>query len=189
MRKKGATLVELMLAAVILAIALTALLEAFLGQIALNEQSRNLTWAMNDAARVMERLRQANSGCASTPSAVSPVGTSWNAWLIDAGATGGGGKSIQDDEQVFVTCRDLDGGALQADYCSDNQTGAGEWHDKPVADTSLDPINVSVAVCWRHRNRVVGECAWDGTALIADDADGDGVIESPAMLSTLMTCR
>jgi hypothetical protein len=56
-------------------------------------------------------------------------------------------------------------------------------------DTDHEPLQVTVAVCWRHRNRVIGECAWDGVALSANDADGDGVIESPAMLTTLVTCR
>ena len=183
------TLVELLLAVVLLAVAITALLEAFLGQIALNEQARNLSWAMNDASRVMERMRQQNSGCTPPPSVVSPVGTSWDAWLADTSASGGGGTSIQGDERVFVTCRDLDGGALTSDYCAANQTGSGEWHNKPVSNTALDPLNISVTVCWRQRGRVIGECTWNGTTLNASDTNGNGVIESPGMLSTLMTCR
>jgi len=191
-RDVGMTLVELMLAAALLAVGITALLGAFLGQLTLNEHARNLTWGMNDASRVMERLRQLNSGCAAgtLPSAVSTVGASWDAWLADTSANGGGGKSVQNvNELVVVTCRDLNGGALQSDYCATNQTGSGEWHTKPVANTSLDPINVSVAVCWRHRERVIGECSWINGTLSASDADGDGVVESPAMLTTLMTCR
>lgn len=188
-RFSGVTLVELMLATVLLAVGIVAMLQASLGQILLNEQARNLSWAMNDATRIFERVRQENSNCTPPASVASPIGTSWDAWLADVSANGGGGKSLQDDEAVFVTCRDLDGGAATSDYCAANQTGSGEWHNKPVANTSIDPINVSVTVCWRHRGRVIGECVWNNDALTADDADGDGVIESPAMLSTVMTCR
>ena len=47
------TMVELIIAAAILAIAISALLGSFIGQVTLNEHSRNLTWAINDATRVM----------------------------------------------------------------------------------------------------------------------------------------
>ena len=191
---RGYTLVEVMIAGAVVAIAITALLGAYLGQIILNEHARNLTWAVNDANRVMERLHQLNTGCA-TPSAVSPIGTTWNAWLADTGATGGGGKSVQPapdtNELIVVTCQDRDGGTASSDYCASNQTGTGEWHQKPAGPTSDNPISVTVTVCWRHRNRTIGECTWNaGTStLTPSDTDGDGVIESPASLATLMTCR
>ena len=165
-RLEGFTLIELMIGAILLAVAITTLLGAFLGQITLNEHARNLTWAVNDANRVLERMRQQNSGAACTSPSANPPGgfASWNAWLAaDIAAGGGGGKSIQPNpntnELIMVT-----------------------------NDTS-DPMEITVAVCWRHRGRVIGECRWNGGALVANDADGDGVFESPAMLSTLMTCR
>jgi len=178
--QRGFTLAELLIGATMLAIAIAALLGAFLGQTILNEHARNLTWAINDANRVMERLRQQNTGAGCTtpswtaPNECDPGGisacvdtdadasrtTAWDDWLSD---TVGGGKSIQPDpltnELVVVTA------------------------------TGTDPIQLTVAVCWRHRNRVIGECTWNGAALAANDADGDGVIDSLAMLSTVMTCR
>ena len=192
--RSGMTLIEAMLATAVLVVAITALLGAFLGQTLLNEHARHLTWAINDANRVMESLRQLNINC-STPSAALPIGTQWDNWLADTTALGGGGKSVQPDpnlyERIFVTCQDRDGGASSTDYCATNQTGSGEWHQKPAGPTSYDPIRVTVSVCWRERNRTIGECTWNtgSQTFSANDADGDGVIESPAMLSTLMTCR
>jgi len=179
-------MVELVIVMAILTLAITALLGAFLGQITLNEHARNLTWAINDANRVMEQLRLRNTNpcladprpTASVPTATG-VGTctapiaSWDDWLQRCG----GGKSVQPtptvNELVTVTCQ--------------NRTGTA-----PCAATD-DPIRVTVAVCWRHRSRTLGECAWNnGVLTVSDGSNGfpnNGVIESPAMLSTLMTCR
>ena len=161
----GFTLVEVLIASVILLIGIVAMLGAYIGDVTLNEHARNLTWALNDAHRVMERLRQQNtgSGC-TTPSATAPTGfASWDAWLNDASATGGGGKSVQ----PTPTTNEL----------------------ITVTSSGTDPLTLTVAVCWRHRNRTLGECAWNGTQLSPSDKNGNGVIESPAMLSTLMSCR
>ena len=171
------TMVELIIGAAILAIAISALLGSFIGQVTLNEHSRNLTWAINDATRVMEQLRVRNMNpCVggNVPSADAPVGfASWDAWL--ASPTGGGGKSIQPDpatnELLTVTCRNQSNTA----FCV-----AGD-----------DPIRLSVAVCWRHRTRTIGECTWNGANLAANpSAGGDpAVTESPTLLTTIMTCR
>jgi prepilin-type N-terminal cleavage/methylation domain-containing protein len=165
--QRGFTLVELLIGATILVIGVVAMLGAVVSQVTLNEQARNLSWALNDANRVMERLRQQNtgSGCA-TPSAAAPTGfASWNVWL--AAANGGGGKSIQPDPAT---------------------------NELIVLTTSgTDPLTMTVAVCWRHRNRVLGECSWAAGVLTPNEglvvANETIAIDSPAMLSTVMTCR
>ena len=172
-RQQGFTLAELIIGAAVLAIAITALLGAFIGQTTLNEHARNLTWAINDANRVMERLRQLNSGAACVLSAAAPDAecadgncdgaSEWDEWLRD-----NGGKSIQPDpanNELLV-----------------------------VSSSGTDPLQISVAVCWRHRGRIIGECSANGAALQADEGvsvpnDDNAIIQSPAMLSTLMTCR
>ena len=189
---------ELIIGAAVLAIAIAALLGAFLGQITLNEHARRLTLAMNDANRVMEQLRRVNTGCASQPSASLsslPGGfTSWDQWLKDATANGGGGVSIPPtpaEERVFVTCQD---NATLGACGSSNQVGTGEW-SAPAGNTTWDPIRITVAVCWRHRGRTLGECTWNGASLLPADGTMPSLyttanaIESPAMLTTLMTCR
>ena len=60
-----------------------------------------------------------------------------------------------------------------------------------VKPSGTNPLTITVAVCWRHRNRIVGECTWNGAALDAIPGAGGNlqVTESPAMLTTFMTCR
>ena len=165
MRRSGLTLIEMLVGATILAITIVTLLDVFLRQATLNVYSRGLFSAMNDAGRVMERLRQQNSGsgCAA-PSVAAPTGfASWDAWLADTSALGGGGKgfpALAGNEELVV-----------------------------LSASGSDPIQLTVAVCWRDRQRVLGECAWNGTQLVTSDADGNGTITSPAMLSSLITCR
>ena len=166
-RQKGLTLVELILGAGILAVAITALLGAFLWQLIVIEHARCLSWATTDASRVLERMRQQNSGSGCTsPSVAAPSGfASWDAWLASAAATGGGGKTIQPNPTA-------------------NELIA-------ISSSGTNPLQVTVAVCWRHRERTIGECTWNGSALAANPAAGGDttITESPAMLSTLMTCR
>ena len=194
LRRSGFTLIELLIGIMMLTVAITALLGAFLGQSVLNEHARNLTWAMNDASRVMEQLRQQNtSGACGTPTTVPPAACggacmSWDDWLESAA---GGGKSLQPNgnsiEQIFVTCQD----SVTLVPCGRvDQVGAGEWSSQ-ANNTNYDPLRVAVAVCWQHRNRTIGECAWNAgpQTLTANDADGSGVIDSPATLSTFITCR
>ena len=167
-QQAGFTLVELVVGMLVLAIGITALLQAFLGQVTMDEHARNLAWAMNDASRVMEQIRQQNTGGGCTnPSVTPPAGfLSWNAWLADV--NGGGGKSIQPDpannELVVAT---------------------------PPTGTGAAPLTVTVAVCWRQRGRIIGECLPNGAALIQNPGAGGNpaITESPAMVSTVITCR
>lgn len=61
-----------------------------------------------------------------------------------------------------------------------------------VTGSSNNLIDVRVAVCWRQRGgRIIGEdngngggTALDGQLNGAEDADGDGLIDSPCVIST-----
>ena len=175
-RKAGLTLVEIVSGAAVLAMAIVSVLMALISQITLNEHSRNLAWASNDASRVLEQLQQQNGAGECTTIDVDAPGAfvsdygagwdsvGWNAWLGDTIANGGaGGKSVPPNPatEELVT----------------------------VTSTGTDPVEATVAVCWRHRQRVIGECAWNGVQLTASDLDGNGRITSPAMLSTFVTCQ
>ncbi|MBI2094347.1 MAG: type II secretion system protein [Candidatus Omnitrophica bacterium] len=157
-KENAFTLVELLLSAFIVVVALVSILGATSWQIATDEQSRNLSWSEHDAMRIMEQLRLQNKGgSCGLPVASAPSGfASWDAWLASTSATGGGGKSIQPDP-------------------ANNEQAV-------VSFTGTDPLRVTVTVCWRQRGRAIGEC-WSG------DVDADGTLESPAMLTTLITCR
>lgn len=178
---------EVILGGMALSVAIAAILGAYIGQLTLNEHARNLSVAIQDANRVIERIRQQNTPCAggtSAPTALPPAPYNtavnrWDEWLADTTATGGGGKSIQPlpniNELVVLTAQNRDGTAL--------------WVPPP----GENPIRVTAAVCWRHRNRTIGECTWSGTNLVANEAlpmpTDTTAIDSPAMLTTLVTCR
>ncbi len=179
----GFTLIEMVLAALTLLIAFGAILGAYFGQLTLNEHARNLSLAVHDANRVIEQIRRNTVACGSLPTVNAANG--WNAWLI-----ANGGLSLA-QEQIVVTCQDR----TSAAYCgrvAPAQVAAQEWASQNAA-TTFDPLRVTVAVCWRHRNRVIGQCTWNGATLTQDDNvqpnPTPGVIESPAMLTTLVTCR
>ena len=212
---EGFTLAEVVLGGMVLAIAVAAILGAYVGQVTLNEHARNLSLAIQDANRVIEQVRQLNTNCAaphSPPNLPTVIPTdatgtpqptsSWNAWMNPGGA--GSPKSIGPDpatnnntnELIVVTCSHRDGPA--AGLCqpgNGGQVGSGEWTSGGT--TTRDPIRLTVTVCWRHRQRIIGECtAASPTApLQAADNQGSGphnqsgVVESPAMLTTLVTCR
>ena len=165
----GMTLVELLIGAVVLVVAILSLLGVSVGQAQLNEHARNLSWAISDAGRVVEEMRRINSGAGcTTPSAASPGGSvSWNAWL----AGPGGGKSL---ELTGLPAESRESVAV-------SQTGGP------------DPLQMTVAICWRHRNRTFGECTWNGATLTpqqgANNFPNDTIFQSQAMIATEMTCR
>ncbi len=143
------------------------------------------------------------------PTSIPPGFTSWDAWLSDPAneksmhLTANGSTVIMNtsaNELVVVTCQRADASAL----CPLTQIGSGEWNaanpPSPVAGAPENPMRITVAVCWRHRGRTIGQCrwvnnAWDLTTKTAWDSDvypgggTPGVLDSPAMASTLVTCR
>jgi hypothetical protein len=163
--RDGVTLAEVLTGASILLMAIVALMTTLIAQNKLNEHSRNVSWATNDATRVLEQLQMQNSeGICGTVDTAPPAGfASWDAWLADTTVNGGGGKSVP-------------------------PLAAGELVvlNPPVG---ANPVQVSVTVCWRHRDRDIGECQWNGAQMVAADSNGDGIITSPATLSTRLTCR
>ena len=211
----GFTLIEVLLGVLMLAIVVSAILGVYMGQLTLSEHARNLSFAINDANRVLEELRNSNAGCSPAPNATSTGFTSWNAWLTNLPTdvpAGGGPKSLRPtaitQELIVVTC--VQGGGVarpstlgdagdppaagEGEYCGDvDQIGSGEWTSN-TGNTDFTSLDVYASVCWRHRGRVIGECAWDGATLTPDDSVlggpgvGAGFLESPAMLSTVITC-
>lgn len=57
------------------------------------------------------------------------------------------------------------------------------------SDASL--LKVDVGVCWKQRNnRIIGECREDaGGNVVFSDANGNGILDSPVQVTTLMTQR
>ncbi|MFA5008145.1 MAG: hypothetical protein WC546_02870 [Candidatus Omnitrophota bacterium] len=59
-----------------------------------------------------------------------------------------------------------------------------------VNNTNSEFLEVTVSVCWRQRNRVVGEDTnLNGTLDAGEDLNGNGIINSPVELTTRMVNR
>lgn len=51
-------------------------------------------------------------------------------------------------------------------------------------------LNVTIGVCWEQRgNRTLGECSKSGGVLVFVDSNGNGALDSPVQISTLMAQR
>jgi type II secretory pathway pseudopilin PulG len=176
---KGFTIIELLIGLFILVLSSTALLSSFVSQVRLGDIAQNISLATHDADHVLESMRQKmNGGPCSLPDA--SISGGWDAWLQAQVA----GKSLKvpnpsSNEKVFITCLNRDGSVP----CASNQISTSEWQVGGGA-TNFNPIHITVAVCWRQEGRIIGECSWDGTKLIASDTDSNGVISSPVMLLT-----
>lgn len=117
---------------------------------------------------------------------------------------------------AVVTCPDGTRVGPIPPYCGPNQTGRNEWlpwyrgvrsGGWQQANTEYNPLQVTVAIGWRQQQRLAsaasggteftyvtrgGGCesnAVTDSVTIGPDADTDGVIESQAMLTTVVTCR
>jgi len=59
-----------------------------------------------------------------------------------------------------------------------------------VGDTNPELLKVTISVCWRQGNKVIGEDANLNSVLDSgEDANGNGIIDSPVQLVTLIANR
>lgn len=93
--ERGFTLLELMIGAAVLIIALVTLIAAYVGCFTLNESARNLTIAINDGQSVMEEIRDRNNTFNITQE-------DWTNWASQDPPNGGGCNSL-DNESIIVT--------------------------------------------------------------------------------------
>lgn len=159
----GLTLVEVLIAITIFLGTGLVLVVCVTRMFAAVRYAGDLTLAMGDVSRVVESVRDQNSGPHCTSPTLEPPAefTDWDTWLSDAAT--GGGKNLPTDQGVQELV----------------VLSSGEGN----------PLPLTVAVCWRRPPQVIGECRWDGIQLLPEDRNGDGVIMSPAMVSGSITCR
>lgn len=132
-----------------------------------------------------------------------------------ADCTAGDELTCLDEDETKVTCPSAGGTPVECPgegikyapvrYCKQGtQVGTGEWQNGP-GSPDFDPIRVTVAVCWVYRNHAFGgpDCVYTpeqkkGSGKLqvitpakyeVQDTNGDGLITSQAMISTLVTCR
>lgn len=89
MKRRGFTLMEVMMSVGIFTPASLMLLGAFLGSAHLSESNRNLTRAMNDGRVVLEAIRQTSSNGLATVRA-----TDWRNWALSNGLNSLGSESV-----------------------------------------------------------------------------------------------
>ena len=95
MKKSGFTLLELMIGAAVLIVALVGLIAAYVGCFTLNESARNLTTASNHAQCIMEEIRDRNSDYNITQE-------DWTTWA-STDLPDGGSCNTLDNESIVVT--------------------------------------------------------------------------------------
>jgi len=153
--ERGLTFIEILITTIVIGLSVVALSSMIAGQLSFNEHARNVVLAMNDVNRVMEAMRAQNrssAGCVQ-PTTAPPSGANWETWLGNPLPGGGGGRSL-----TF--------------------SGANEAVGVLSGAAGSDPLSVSIAVCWTHRARRIGDCD-----------PSDGAVSSPAMTNSFLTCR
>ena len=158
MKSRGFTLIELMIAAAVSAVALLGVLGVFSGCFGVDESARDLTVTMNSARQVVERIRSARDN-----------GVPW--------APG---------HQVLTIANSPIAHRVAVDIFDDGTD--------PDNESTVDLHWVSVSVTWmQERGRIFGEdngngggVALDGMLNGAEDLNGNGILDSPAQIITLM---
>lgn len=154
LNKYSFTLMELMLAATILVVALVGLLATYVGCFTINETAKNLTLAINAAQQKLEEIR---------------------------------------DYNFYKIYEDYNNTTFEVSEIPDSDAEGSVNID----DTDPDLIKITVSVCWQQRGgRIHGEdngrgggVALNGKIDGTEDGDGDGIIDSPAQIVTLITNR
>ena len=158
---KGFTLIEVMLATVILVVGLVGLLGTFIMCFNANETAKNVTVAGNAAQRQIETIRNYSFTNISNTGTDTPPGFK-NTTFTVAGMPAG-------DSAGYVN----------------------------IDDSNPDLIKVFVSVSWRQKGgRIIGEdngrgggIALNGRIDGTEDANGNGVLDSPAGIDMLMSKR
>ncbi|MCK4249369.1 MAG: prepilin-type N-terminal cleavage/methylation domain-containing protein [Candidatus Omnitrophica bacterium] len=164
--KAGFTLVEVMIATLILTIALGGLLHAFSACLILNENSRNLSLALNGAQDVIEQIRNNNFA--------NILGLNGTTFFLDQ-------AGVDDPADDWFLRRQDHRGVIQVINFVDPVTG--------IPNPNL--LQVRVVICWRQQGgRIIGEDTnLNGVLDAGEDQSSppNGRIDSPAELITLIS--
>lgn len=170
MNKSGFTLLELMIGATVLIVALVGLIAAYIGCFTLNEGARNLTIAINGAQEKLEEIRNHNFD--TMVGDYSPGGSDGNTFTIDPT------NWLTAENQTAVI------------YILNPQTDV-ILNTSPTANPGLDLYKITITICWRQKGgRIFGEDGnLDGVFDAGEDINGNDRLDSPAQLVTLMAKR
>jgi len=161
----GFTLMELMIAAAILVVALSGLLHAFSACFVLNETSRNQTLALNGLQEKIEKIRSVD---------FSTIYSTYNGTTFYLDEDG-----VDDPADDWFLPRQDHIGVIQV--INDGTDAA--------AVTGSDLLQVRLVICWRQNgSRIIGEdMDLDGVLDTGEDTNANNRIDSPAELITLIS--
>ena len=158
-KKTGFTLIEVVIAMLVVFVAVIGLLAAYASSFELVETARNTTYALNEAQEKIEELR---------------------------------GHTFTDIYTYYTTPPndrfDVDGISATDGEGSIEIINDGS---DPQGLTSANLLQVTVTVCWSQRSgRIIGEDTdLDGELDAGEDANGNGIMDSPVMLVTYVANR
>ena len=146
-RRKGFTLLELMVVSGITITALVGLLGTYVACFELTEITRNSQLAIISAQAVLEEMRN---------TAFTSIYSTYEGYEFSvSGMAAASGRGRVD-----------------------------------VDNTNTSLLNVTVGVCWRQKGgRIIGECYSAAGNVTFNDTNGNGVLDSPVQISTLMAQR
>jgi type II secretory pathway pseudopilin PulG len=59
-----------------------------------------------------------------------------------------------------------------------------------VNNSNAKRLQVDIGVCWRQRGgRIIGECVSNNTSLVFSETNANGILDSPAQITTYMAQR
>ncbi len=149
-KKKGFTLVEILISTAIMAIAITSTLQILNYLLMMNESNDVTVICMNELQGMMDNVRN---------TLYSDIVSVYN------------GKQFQIAE---LTNRQIQ-------------------HSGVYIATEIEPLfitRVKIVVCWKNRNRVIGEdLNFNGVLDAGEDANGNGELDSPVMIEAAVIDR
>ena len=162
---KSFSLAEILIAIIILILAISTILITYLACFVLIDTVKNVNIATTAAQGVIEEIRSRNNFC--NPGDIIPfnnIANSFNCLTPNLSGYNNFTFSLNDipDSRGIVY----------------------------VDETNPVLLEVTVSICWRHRNRVVGEDQnLNGVLDAGEDANGNGIIDSPAQIITRIADR
>lgn len=163
----GFTLIEVLIATMVLTIALVSAIGLFAYLLALPEGGRDSVIALHEAETKMEEI------CT-------------NHYL-----------TIRDgDTSAGLPAYTNTGALLRTPFALAGLTGQGIVYGEELPGAADGLMRIKVVVCYRQKNRIIGEddgagagTALDGILNGAEDANGNGEIDSPCQLETVVVMR